>query len=146
MGVAAGGIRRYTGLHRNLVAMLRDTVERHPDRTAVVELDGPEATYAELWERARRIAGGLRARGVQPGDRVAVRLPNGLAWVLAFWGSHLAGAVVVPLNTRLAKAEVEFVLADSGAVQVISDELPDGDPVALPDPEHQALAALFYTS
>jgi acyl-CoA synthetase (AMP-forming)/AMP-acid ligase II len=144
--VGADGIRRYTGLHRNLVAMLRDTVERHPERTAVVELDGPEATYAELWERARRIAGGLRARGVQPGDRVAVRLPNGLDWVLAFWGSHLAGAVVVPLNTRLAETEVEFILADSGAEQVVTDELPDGDPVALPDPEHQALAALFYTS
>src|SRR4051794_1028054 len=126
--------------------MLRDTVERHPDRTAVVELDGPSATYAELWERARRVAGGLRARGVQPGDRVAVRLPNGLDWMLAFWGAHLAGAVVVPLNTRLAEAEGEFILADSGADQVITAELPDGDPVDLPDPEHQALAALFYTS
>jgi acyl-CoA synthetase (AMP-forming)/AMP-acid ligase II len=144
--VGADGIRRYTGLHRNLVAMLRDTVERHPDRTAVLELGGPSATYAELWERARRVAGGLRAAGVQDGDRVAVRLPNGLAWVLAFWGAHLAGAVVVPLNTRLAEAEVEFILADSGAEQVVTADLPDGDPVDLPDPGHQDLAALFYTS
>src|SRR4051794_18074426 len=79
--VGADGIRRYTGLHRNLVAMLRDTVERHAERTAVVELGGPSATYAELWDGARRVAGGLRAAGVQPGDRVAVRLPNGLDWV-----------------------------------------------------------------
>src|SRR3954469_14029135 len=126
--------------------MLRDTVERHPDRTAVLELDGPSATYAELWATARRVAGGLRARGVQPGDRVAVRLPNGLDWVLAFWGTHLAGAVVVPVNTRLAKAEVDFILADSAAAQVIAGELPDGDPVDLPDPAHDDLAALFYTS
>jgi acyl-CoA synthetase (AMP-forming)/AMP-acid ligase II len=144
--VGADGIRRYTGLHRNLVAMLRDTVERHSDRTAVVELGGPSATYAELWEKGRRVAGGLRAQGVQPGDRVAVRLPNGLAWVLAFWGAHLAGAVVVPVNTRLAGAEVDFVLADSGAATVIAADLPEGDPVDLPDPAHQDLAALFYTS
>ena len=144
--VGADGIRRYTGLHRNLVAMLRDTVERHPDRTAVVEIDGPEATYAELWEQARRVAGGLRAHGVREGDRVAVRLPNGLDWIRAFWGCHLAGAVVVPLNTRLAEAEADFIVEDSGAAHVITGDLPDGEPVELPDPEHQALAALFYTS
>jgi len=145
--VGADGIRRYTGLHRNLVAMLRETAERYPERTAVVELDGPSATYAELWDRARRIAGGLRAAGVQPGDRVAVRLPNGLDWTLAFWGTHLAGGVVVPINTRLAETEVEFILADSGAASVITPgALPDGDPVDLPDPAHADLAALFYTS
>jgi long-chain acyl-CoA synthetase len=144
--VGSDGIRRYTGLHRNLVAMLRDTVARYPDRTAVVEPGGPSATYAELWDRARRMAGGLRDSGVAPGDRVAVRLGNGLDWVLAFWGTHLAGGVVVPMNTRLAAAEAEFILADCGAAVVIAEELPDGDPRDLPDPAHGDLAALFYTS
>ncbi|WP_448627647.1 class I adenylate-forming enzyme family protein [Geodermatophilus sp. URMC 64] len=144
--VGSDGIRRYTGLHRNLVAMLRDTVQRHPDRTAVVEPGGPSATYAELWDRARRVAGGLRDLGVAPGDRVAVRLGNGLDWVLAFWGTHLAGGVVVPLNTRLAEAEARFVLDDCGAAAVIAGELPDGEPRELPDPAHGDLAALFYTS
>ena len=57
--VGADGIRRYTGLQRNVVVLLRETVQRHPDRTAVVELDGPAVTYAELWARAARVAGGL---------------------------------------------------------------------------------------
>ncbi|MCU1619047.1 MAG: putative fatty-acid--CoA ligase, partial [Modestobacter sp.] len=102
--VGADGIRRYTGLQRNVVVLLREIVERFPDRTAVIELDGPSVTYAELWERAGRVAGGLRDAGVRPGDRVAVRLGNGLDWLLAFWGTHLAGGIVVPLNTRLAEA------------------------------------------
>ena len=83
------GIKRYAGLPRNVVDMLQATVEQHGDRTAVVELDGPSVTYAELWDRARRVAGGLRAHGVDVGDRVALQIGNGLDWALAFWGAQL---------------------------------------------------------
>jgi acyl-CoA synthetase (AMP-forming)/AMP-acid ligase II len=146
--VGADGIRRYTGLHRNVVALLRDTVERCGNRTAVVELDGPSVTYAELWERAGRVAGGLRAAGVRTGDRVALRVGNGLDWVLAFWGTHLAGGVVVPLNTRLAEVEAEYILGDCAAAYVVrpGEPLPDGDPVEPADAAHGDVAALFYTS
>lgn len=113
--VGADGISRYTAVGGTVVDMLRATVERHAERTAIVELDGPSITYGELWDRALRVAGGLRDAGVRPGDRVAIRLGNGLDWVLAFWGGHLAGAVVVPMNTRLAEPEVEYILGDSGA-------------------------------
>ena len=68
----------------------------HPTRLRVdgeqVELGGERVTYRQLWDRAARVAGGLRAAGVQPGDRVANRLPNGNDWVYAFWGTLLAGA------------------------------------------------------
>jgi long-chain acyl-CoA synthetase len=146
--VCADGIRRYTGLQRNVVVLLREIVERFPDRTAVIELDGPSVTYAELWERAGRVAGGLRDAGVRPGDRVAVRLGNGLDWLLAFWGTHLAGGIVVPLNTRLAEAEVEFILGDCGAAHVVrpGEPLPDGEPGEIADAGHGDVAALFYTS
>jgi acyl-CoA synthetase (AMP-forming)/AMP-acid ligase II len=146
--VGADGIRRYTGLHRNVVALLRDTVARFGDRTAVVELDGPAVTYAELAERAGRVAGGLRGAGVRPGDRVALRLGNGLDWVLAFWGTHLAGGVVVPLNTRLAEVEAEYILGDCAAAYVVrpGEPLPEGDPVEPFDAAHTDVAALFYTS
>jgi long-chain acyl-CoA synthetase len=142
------GVRRYTGLQRNVVALLRDTVERFGERTAVVELGGPTVTYAQLWERARRVAGGLRDAGVAPGDRVAVQLGNGLDWLLTFWGTHLAGGIVVPLNTRLSGAEADIVLADCGAAIVVrsGEPLPDGEPGELPDPAHGDVAALFYTS
>ena len=146
--LGADGIRRYTGLPRNVVALLRETVERHPDRPAVVELDGPEVSYAQLWQRAARVAGGLRDAGVEPGDRVAVRLGNGLDWLLAFWGTQLAGGIVVPLNTRLSEAETAYVLADCGAASVVrpGEPLPDGEPGEPADRAHGEVAALFYTS
>ncbi len=148
-GIERGGdgVARYTGLARNVVRGFADAVAAHPDRTAVVELGGPTATYRELWDGAARVAGGLRAAGVGTGDRVAVGLPNGLAWMLAFWGAQLAGAVVVPLNTRLAPVEREFVVADSGAAVVLDTaDLPDGEPVEPADPAPTDVAALFYTS
>src|SRR4029079_19264814 len=77
-----------------------------------------------------RVAGGLRASGVRPGDRVAVRLPNGADWVVAFFGAQLAGAVAVPVNTRFSETEVAYVVADSGAREVIDGSLPDGAPFA----------------
>src|SRR3954451_20916292 len=117
--VGADGIRRYVGLQRNVVARLRSTVERYQERTAAGQLGGPSVTYAELWDRALRVAGGLRAAGVDVGDRVALQLGNGLDWVLAFWGGHLAGAVVVSLNVRLSEPEVEFILGDCAAAHVV---------------------------
>ena len=146
--VGPDGIRRYQGLQKNLVELLRSTVERYPDRTAIVELGGPSAAYAEIWDRARRVASGLRAAGVRTGDRVVVQLGNGLDWVLAFWAAHLAGAVVVPMNTRLAPAEADFIVEDCAAAYVVrpGEPLPDGEPGELPDPAHTDVAALFYTS
>ena len=49
------------------------------------------------------------------GDRVAIRLGNGLDWCLAFFGIQLAGAIAVPVNTRFSEAEVEYVINDSGS-------------------------------
>jgi len=126
----ADGIARYTDRPASLVAMLRATVDRAGDREAVVELGGPRLTYRQLWDAAARVAGGLKAQGVGADDRVAIRLGNGADWVLAFWGAQLLGAVVVPVNTRFADAEVQYVLDDSGASYVFEDgaPLPDGDP------------------
>src|SRR5262249_37496142 len=67
------------------------------------------------WDRAARIAGGLRVQGIARGDRVAVQLGNGLDWCLAFFGAQLAGAIAVPVNTRFNAAEAAYVIADSGA-------------------------------
>jgi long-chain acyl-CoA synthetase len=87
-GVTRGpdGVKRYDGLPRNLVHMLRAAVEGHGGAEAVVETGAenagsPRLSYTELWDRAARVAGGLRALGVQRGDRVAIRLGNGTDWL-----------------------------------------------------------------
>jgi len=150
-GVVRGpdGIKRYEGLPSSLVCMLRDTVDRDAGREALVETGGgPRLTYQELWDRAARVAGGLRAAGVGPGDRVAIRLGNGVDWVLAFFGTVLGGGIVVPVNTRFTEDEVGYVITDSGAAYIVQpgSPLPDGEPYVVDDPAPDDPAAIFYTS
>ncbi len=150
-GVTRGpdGIKRYEGLPRSLVHMLRDTVERHPQREALAETGGgPRLTYGELWDRATRVAGGLREGRIARGDRVAIHLTNGVDWVLAFFGTVLAGGIVVPVNTRFTENEMNYVVSDSGAAYVFRDgePLPDGEPYVTEDPAPDDPAAIFYTS
>jgi acyl-CoA synthetase (AMP-forming)/AMP-acid ligase II len=146
--VGPHGGKRYAGLAQNLVRVLHAAVAGKPDTEALVELDGPRTTYAELWDRATRVAGGLRAAGVQPGDRVANRLPNGNDWVYAFWGTLLAGAVTVPVNTRFTETEAAYVVSDSGARHVFlpGEPLVTGEPLVVDDQGHTELAGIFYTS
>jgi acyl-CoA synthetase (AMP-forming)/AMP-acid ligase II len=144
----AAGVARYEGLHRSLVHMLRDVVERDPDAEALVEVDGERLTYGQLWDAASRVAGGLVEEGVRPGERVANLLPAGNDWVIGFLGTQLAGAVAVPVNTRFAQPEIEYVLQDSGAAVVLrpAESLPQGPATAVDDRRHDDLAAIFYTS
>src|SRR3984957_11745136 len=109
------GIPRYDEVPATLLDMLAEQVETRPDSEAVVEVGADRLTYRQLWDRAARVAGGLRAAGLRPGDRVAVRHPAGVNWVLAFWGTLMAGGVAVAVNTRSTQPEVEFLLSDSGA-------------------------------
>ena len=142
------GILRYSTLAPSLLDMFRASVDRHPDRECIVVLGGERVTYRQVWDRSARVAGGLRAAGVQPGDRVANRHGNGLEWCLGFWGTLMAGAVVVPVNTRFSESEVAYVVTDSGATVVLLPDapLPDGEPYVTTDADHETLAALFYTS
>ena len=137
-GVTRGpdGIKRYAGLPPNLVHMLRTAVEGYGAAEALVETGGgPRLSYASLWDRAARVAGGLRALGVERGDRVAIRLGNGVDWVLAFFGAVLADAIVVPVNTRFTEEEATYVVTDSGAKYVFTPgaALPDGGPLVVDD-------------
>jgi acyl-CoA synthetase (AMP-forming)/AMP-acid ligase II len=141
-------VPHYEGLPSTLLDMLTEHVDNHPNSEAVVELGAGRLTYRQLWDRASRVAGGLRAGGLKPGDRVAVRYPAGIKWVLAFWGTVMAGGVVVAVNTRSAQPEVDFVLSDSDArVDLAADTpLPDGRPHVTGQLGRTDIAALFYTS
>ena len=136
-------------------------------RAAVAAGDGPaliagdvRLTWAEVDERVDRAAAGYAVRRLEPGDRVAVQLRNGVDWVVAVMGALRAGLVVVPVNTAYTDPEVEHLLTDSGArLLVVGAERAElaGVPLSVGPPESAgpapadpddagALALLAYTS
>ncbi|MDS0138706.1 MULTISPECIES: long-chain fatty acid--CoA ligase [unclassified Amycolatopsis] len=86
----------------------------NPDRTALVEA-GRSLTYAGLAERVHRLSGALIRRGVRPGDRVAYLGVNAITVFETLFATARCGAIFVPLNYRLAPAEIRYMLDDSGA-------------------------------
>ena len=92
-----------------LFAAARDHATR-----AAIEQDGAATTYAELLELALRAACALQALGIRSGDRVGIWAPNSPEWVVAALGCHCAGAVLVPINTRMKGSEAGDILARSG--------------------------------
>ncbi len=99
---------------RSIPAALARSARRAPGHIAVDEGD-LRLTYAELESRSRQLGRALLAQGLAPGDRVAVWAPNGHRWLLAALGGLMAGAVLVPLSTRLKAAEAADILRRSGA-------------------------------
>jgi long-chain acyl-CoA synthetase len=98
----------------NLAGIMTASARRRPDHVAV-KLDDAEVTYSLLDEGSARIAGVLRDRGIGPGDRVGVMLPNVPYFPVVYYGIVRAGAVVVPMNVLLKAREVGYYLEDSGA-------------------------------
>ncbi|MFX0578296.1 long-chain-fatty-acid--CoA ligase [Nocardia nepalensis] len=98
----------------NLAVLLEDSARRYPDRDAVV-LGAERLTYAELDARANQVAHLLAARGVEPGDKVALSCPNLPEFLIVYYGILKAGAVVVPLNILLRPREIAYHLTDSEA-------------------------------
>src|SRR6202795_187148 len=96
------------------IRFLRYASEHYPGKLAVVCGD-ERFTYAQFAERVSRLAGALRAAGVKPGDRVAFLSTNCHRLLEAYYGVLEAGAVLLPLNIRLAPDELAYILNDSGA-------------------------------
>src|SRR3954452_1218075 len=103
----------------NLTHMLEDTVEQHGDRTAI-KLDDLEISYNALDAGTKAVAGFLKSKGVGPGDRVGLMLPNLPYFPFAFYGVLRLGASVVPMNPLLKEREVAFHLGDSGAKVLVA--------------------------
>ena len=97
-----------------LPAALREAAARHATRDALVDGD-LRLSYAQLVERAEAAARSLIALGVQGGERVAIWAPNRHEWIVAACGVHMAGAVLVPINTRMKGAEAADIIERSGA-------------------------------
>ncbi len=102
---------------------LQDSAQRYPKNIAL-EFLGRTLTYEATWDLAQRFAGGLKAIGVSPGERVAIMLPNTPQFVLAFYGTLIAGGVGVNVNPLYTPRELRHQLVDAGAeTLVILDHL-----------------------
>ena len=102
-----------------MIELLVSAAEAAPDRPAVVRGD-ERVTYSELLDKTERLAAGLAASGIGPGDPVAVLLPNTAAFVTSFFAIGGLGATVVPLNPRFKDAELEFYFRECGIRAVVA--------------------------
>ncbi|MGH8409894.1 MAG: AMP-binding protein, partial [Pseudomonas sp.] len=96
-----------------LAQLVFTCAERFAGRTAI-EDNGQSIDFAQLPERVMAFTRGLMALGIQAGDRVGVWAPNSAEWILAALGIQCAGAVLVPINTRMKGLEAADVLERSG--------------------------------
>ncbi|MCM3809272.1 long-chain fatty acid--CoA ligase [Streptomyces sp. DR7-3] len=98
----------------NLATLLAESAWAERDRIAVRQ-DDLTLTYAQLNDTSARIAALLQAKGVRPGDRVTLVMPNVIYFPVMYYGILHAGGVVVPLNPLLRAREIAFALRDSGS-------------------------------
>jgi len=125
-------------LHRNAQALGQRPAVVHGDR---------RFNYAELEERCNRLASALRDRGLEKHDRVAILAPNIPALLEAHYGIPLAGGVLVAMNTRLSKGDIEHILKDSGSKILLVDaqlkelvddaDTPDMETIVIEDLGHE---------
>jgi 2-furoate---CoA ligase len=135
----------------NLALSLLYAAERTPRAEAVVD-GGARLTYAELRERAARLATGLAGAGVAPGDRVAAVARNRLETVELFWACQWLGAVIVPLSHRVSRDDLAYCVADSGALLFLEDGFtldglrPEEEHPGALDLDEREPAVMLYTS
>ena len=126
----------------NLASILTESASRTPAATALVAGD-TTFDYATVDAFARLFAGALGDLGVRPGEPVALLMPNVPHFTVAYFGCHMAGAPVVPLNVLLTADELTHHLGDSGAVAVVAWESflgPSGPLSGKPSPVQEAIA------
>ena len=102
----------------NVATLLRESAARHAARPALV-LGETHVTYATLLAMAQRVAGGLEGLGVRRGEHVALLLPNVPHFTIAYFGGHIAGMPIVPLNVLLTADEIAYHLEDSDAAAIV---------------------------
>lgn len=118
----------------------------HPDGDIALECGGERLSYGALRDRVARAAAVWRERGLRPGDRVAVKLPDGLDWVVAWLGTLWAGGVAVGVNPRVPAPEWQFILEEAGFDVIVAETAADtpapwSDKVVTLDEGRRAVAA-----
>ena len=103
-----------------LIGFLRESAARYPEAEAIVHHDR-RVRYSELWAGVTAFAGFLRAQGLRSGNRVAILLDNSPEYVIAYYGTLLAGGVVVALNTAAKAVDLSNWLAHCDASWLVLD-------------------------
>jgi len=98
----------------NLATLLEDNLRHHPAKTAVI-YGSTRLSYAQVNGAANQVANGLKAAGIQKGDKVALSCLNIPYFPIVYYGILKAGATVVPLNVLLKRREIAYHLKDSDA-------------------------------
>ncbi len=113
-------VRCFGSRPRSVYALLEQAVAQRPDHEALV-CAGQRWSYAQLGAEVRRIAAGLHARGVKPGDRVALFIANRPEFVFVLFAVQRLGAIAVPIGVREARAGLSFMLNQCGARAIVFD-------------------------
>src|SRR5262245_50779429 len=119
---------------RNLGFFFDQATARVPDKVAIIDLFGGRercSTYRQLDARMDAVARMLARLGVRPGERVAMLIGNRTEFIEFFFGAMRAGAIPLPLNTRLAGATLEQIIADTACVVAVVDPASNRDALAL---------------
>jgi acyl-CoA synthetase (AMP-forming)/AMP-acid ligase II len=114
-------VRCFVERPRSLYSLLETAVARNPQALALIDGD-IRLTYRELAGQAARLAGGLAARGVRPGDRVALLIGNRPEFLITICAVVRLGALAVPLGTREQAPGIRYMLESSGARLLIYDD------------------------
>ncbi|MGK5682605.1 amino acid adenylation domain-containing protein [Actinoplanes sp. URMC 104] len=142
---------------QDFTALWLAQARRTPEALALQVPGGPELSYADLAGRVERLAGALAARGVRPGQIVAVCLPRGADLLVALLAVQRAGATYLPLDPDFPADRLAWMLADSRPALLVTDRPADGNVLrvdqpwptgAAPEPAFEAGAAAYvlYTS
>ncbi|MGN9762106.1 amino acid adenylation domain-containing protein [Streptomyces sp. SD31] len=128
--LAVGDGARQELPHPNVADLFEARARYIPNRTAVVDADGTELSYAELGARADRLARRLVAAGVGPEHPVAVLMERSARLVVALLAVVKAGGAYVPLDGRWPGSRIDFILRDTGATILLTDGTSDLGPGA----------------
>jgi 2-furoate---CoA ligase len=133
----------------DLGTTFRAAVERDPDALAIVDGD-VRRSYRQWLARIEAAAAGLQHRGVRAGDRVVTVLRNGEPMATVYWAAQLLGATLTPVNWRLSRDELTFIIEDAEPRCVITDPaelfVESHPPADFPPVSDETYSIMLYTS
>ena len=103
----------------NLACFAHNSARFFPDETVLIH-DGRRLDYGEFLRHVIAFAAHLRQLGVEPGDKVALHVPNRMSFTVAYYGILHAGGVIVPISYLAVGREVAYYLDDSDAVALVA--------------------------